>query len=148
MLTNSQRSFQSYCAIETGLSDIHRMTVRVVKASFRKLKPKVIHLHYRNYKRFCNESYRNELVAEFSKQNFEENSFVKVCNKVLDKHAPSKPKFVRGNHFPFMNRKLLKVIMTRIRLRNKFFKEKTKRIIINRKNYTKQRNYCYTLKKR
>ena len=57
--TNSQRSFQSSRAIETGLSDFHRMTVTVMKASFRKLKPKVI--HYRNYKRFCNESYRNEL---------------------------------------------------------------------------------------
>ena len=71
------------------------MTVTVMEASFRKLKPKVI--HYGNYKRFCNESYWNELVAEFSKQNFEEKSlekFLEVCNKVLDKHAPCKLKFV------------------------------------------------------
>ena len=87
MLTNSQKSFRSSCAIETGLFDFH-MTVTVRKASFRKLKPKVI--HYRNYKRFCNESYRNELVSEFLKQNFEENSlekFLEVCNKILDKHV-------------------------------------------------------------
>ena len=112
--TNSQRSFQSSRAIETGLSDFHRMTVTVMKASFRKLKPKVI--HYRNYKRFCNESYRNELVAEFSKQNFEENSlekFLEVCNEVLDQHLPRKLKFVQGNHSPFMNRELSKAIMTR-----------------------------------
>ena len=43
MLTNSQRSFPSSCAMETDLSDIHRMTVTVMKASFQKLKPKVIH---------------------------------------------------------------------------------------------------------
>ena len=134
ILANSQRSFQSSCTIETGLSNFHRMTITIMKASFQKLKPKVI--HYRNYKRFCNESYRNELVADFSKQNFEENSlekFLEVCNKVLDKHAPRKSKFVRGNHSPFMNRELWKAIITRTRLRNKFFKEKTaeNRIIIN-----------------
>ena len=143
ILQNSQRSFQNSCAIETGLSDFHRMTVTVMKASIRKLKLKVI--HYRNYKRFCNESYRNELVADFSKQNFEENSlekFLEVLNKVLDKHAPRKSKFVRGNHSPFMNRELSKAIITRTRLRNKFFKEKT---VENRKNYNKQRNYCVTL---
>ena len=32
--------------------------------------------------------------------------------------------------------------MTRTRLRNKFFKEKT---VENRNNYNKQRNYCVTL---
>ena len=30
ILKNSQRSFQSSCAIETGLSDYHRMTVTVM----------------------------------------------------------------------------------------------------------------------
>ena len=43
ILTNSQRSFQSSCSIKTGFSDFHRMTVTVMKASFRKLKSKVIH---------------------------------------------------------------------------------------------------------
>ena len=75
ILTNSQRSFPSFCAIETGLSDFHRMNVAVMKASFRKLKPKVT--YYRNYKRFCNESYLNKLVADFLKQNFEEISLEK-----------------------------------------------------------------------
>ena len=37
IMTNSQRSFQSFCAIETGLCDFHRMTVTVMKASFRKV---------------------------------------------------------------------------------------------------------------
>ena len=83
ILTNSQRSFQNSCAIETGLSDFHRMTVMVLKAAFRKRKPKV--KYYGNDKRFCNENYQNELVAELSKQNFEENSlekFFEVCKKV------------------------------------------------------------------
>ena len=93
ILTSSQRSFQSPCAKETGLSDFHRMTVTFMKASLRKLKSKVI-------------------ITE---------------TKVLHKHAPRKSKFVRVNHSPFMNRELSKVIMTRTKLRNKFFKEKLKK---------------------
>ena len=34
ILTNSPGSFQSSCAIETGLSDFHKMTVTVMKTSF------------------------------------------------------------------------------------------------------------------
>ena len=52
---------------------------------------------------------------------------------------------MQENHSPFMNREFSKVIMTRIRLRNKFFKEKT---VENRKNYNKQRNYCVTVLRR
>ena len=55
-----------------------------MKTSFQKLKPKDI--NYRNYKRFCNESYRNEIVTEFSKPYVENNSsekFPEVRNKVL-----------------------------------------------------------------
>ena len=78
------------------------MTVTVMKASFRKLKPKII--NYRNYKRFCNKSYWNELVTEFSKLFFKESSlerFLEFCNKVLDKHAPGKSKFAQRNHSPY-----------------------------------------------
>ena len=130
ILKNSQRSFQKSCTIETSLSRFHKMTVMVMEVSFRKLKPKVI--HYRNYKRFCNKSYWNELVAEFSKQHFEEKSlekFVEVCNKVLDKHAPRKLKFVPGNHSPFMKQELSKTIISRTRLWNKFFKKNCRKQI-------------------
>ena len=71
-----------------------------MKVSFRKLKPKVI--NYRNYKHFCNENYRNELVTEY------------VWKKVLDKYAPLKSKFVPGNHSPFIYREPSKAIMTSI----------------------------------
>ena len=49
---------------------------------------------------------------------------------------------MRGNHSSFMNRELSKGIMTRTRLRNKLFKEKT---VENRKNYNKKRNYYVAL---
>ena len=91
ILTNSPGSFQSSCAIETGLSDFHKMTVTVIKASFQKLKPRVI--IYRDYDSFCNEVYRDNLTEELSKQNFVENSlekFIDTCRVVLDRQAPRK----------------------------------------------------------
>ena len=76
ILTNSPRSFQSSCAIETGLSYFHKMTITVMKASFQRLKPRVI--NYRNYNSFSNESYREELVNELSKDNLGNNT-INIC---------------------------------------------------------------------
>ena len=42
-------SFQSSGVIETGLSDFHKMTVTVMKTTFEKSDPKII--HYRDYQR-------------------------------------------------------------------------------------------------
>ena len=42
ILSNTPRSFQSTCVIETGLSDFHVMTLTVMKKSFRKLQPRLI----------------------------------------------------------------------------------------------------------
>ena len=36
MLTNRQRGFQNSCAIDTGLSDFHKMTVILLRSSFLK----------------------------------------------------------------------------------------------------------------
>ena len=41
MLTNSPRSFQNSCVVETCLSDFHRMIVSVMKTTFQKLPPKI-----------------------------------------------------------------------------------------------------------
>ena len=42
LLTNCYRSFQKSCAIETELSDFHRMVVTVMKVYFQNQKPKVV----------------------------------------------------------------------------------------------------------
>ena len=42
MLTNKPRNFKHSCVIETGLSDFHRMTVTVLKATFEKLQLRVV----------------------------------------------------------------------------------------------------------
>ena len=52
MLANKPPSFKHSCVIETGLSDFHRMTVTVTKATFEKLQPRIV--NYRDYKYFEN----------------------------------------------------------------------------------------------
>ena len=42
ILTNNSKCLQSSCVVETGLSDFHRMTVTVVKATFKKSQPRII----------------------------------------------------------------------------------------------------------
>ena len=46
------RNFQNSCAIETGLSDFHKLVVTVMKATYKKSQPNVI--TYRSYKYFNN----------------------------------------------------------------------------------------------
>ena len=123
MLTNKPRSFKHSCVIETGLSDFHRMTVTVMKATFEKLQPRVV--NYRDYKYFENYRFRAYLLPELSNANIEENGeglsdFLSTCKSILDLQAPRKQKYARGNHMPFMNRALSKEIMTRTRLETIF----------------------------
>ena len=71
--------------------------------------------------------------------------FFETCNKHLNYHAPSKQKYVRGNHLPFMNKSLSKEIMKRTHLRNKFLKYRNKE---NKSRYSKKKKLlCITCKK-
>ena len=70
ILTNSSRSFQDTCTIETGLSDIHKLVVTALKLYFPKQKPNI--QTFRDYKRFQNDLFRSELDYELSK--------LDVCN--------------------------------------------------------------------
>ena len=42
ILANYPRSFQNSCVFETGLADFHKMTVTIIKASFKRLQSKII----------------------------------------------------------------------------------------------------------
>ena len=130
--------------METGLSDFHKMTISVLKMHFRKLPPKVI--SYRDFKNFENDRFMNSLQSALNNQNsnYVKNPdlFFNICHRVLDKHAPRKKKYIRGNNKPFMTKALSKAIMQRTRLRNKFLKNPTNQ---NRLSYTKQRNFCLSV---
>ena len=65
-------------------------------------------IRYRNYKKFNNEFSINDLEEQFSENNeflnFE--SFKRTVDKTLDKYAPIKKLYVRGNQPPFMNKRI------------------------------------------
>ena len=80
----------------------------------------------------------NELKRETFVNN--DRGFEKFCDmsvKLLNKHAPIKMKYKRGNHMPFITKDLSKAIMKRSQLRNNYLKNKTDS---NRMLYKKQRN--------
>ena len=68
-----------------------------------------------------------------------------IFQEILQKHAPLKSKQVRGNHAPFMNKELSKVIMNKSRLRNKYLKWPSRENFLV---YKKVKNKCSTLAKR
>ena len=127
--------------METGLSDFHRMTISVLKMRFRKLLPKVV-----SYRDFEKERFMKSLQSTLNNQNGDyvknHDLFFNICHEVLNKHAPRKKKYIRGNNKPLMVKTLSKAIMQRTRLRNKFLKNPTNQ---NRLSYTKQRNFCLSL---
>ena len=118
VITNKGRNFQHTTAIETGLSDFHKMVVTVLKASFDKQKPNVV--NYRDYENFRAETFRQELQTELADLDVEcltYASFQDTFLRVLDKHAPMKKRYIRANDSPLMNRTLRKAFMLRTRLK-------------------------------
>ena len=116
-----------------------------MRKSFKKFQPKII--NYRSYKHFQNEAFRETLLKNLSQENFvnNDNGFQRFCSislNSLEKHAPSRKKYTRGNHMPFFNKDLSKAIMTRTKLRNIFLQNKSEE---NKIRYTKQRNFCVSL---
>ena len=83
---NCPRSFRNSCAIETGLSDFHKLVVTVMKTKI---------IIYRSYKYFNNESLREELLqVKANRDNCDETfkNFPSSCNVIMNKHAPEKKK--------------------------------------------------------
>ena len=119
------------------------MSDTVLKTTFPKHGPTVI--NYRNYKNFNEIVFRNDLRDELGKiepSNLNYTSFETIFNRVLDKHAPIKKKYVRANDKPFMIRALRKAVMLRSRLRNRYNKDQT---IENWNKFRKHRNSCVKL---
>ena len=69
IFTNRARCFQNSCAIETGLSDFHKMTFTVMKKSFQKYKPRII--KFWDYRHFQNHAFREDLLSELLNFNIE-----------------------------------------------------------------------------
>ena len=120
MVTNRPRSFQNSLAADTGLSDFDRMTVTVIKAYSPKLCLKLV--NYRDVKKFLNEAFRDKLLTNLCHIAPNYDDFIKMVNRVLDRHAPPKKTYIRANQKPFITSELNKAIMNRSRLRNRYLK--------------------------
>ena len=147
-LTNTPLSFQKTHVSETGLSDYHKLITTFFKINFSRLRPKV--LSYRNYKKFIEPKYLNDLnktIISFDNENPNQNNNV-LSNRFLEVanvHAPLETRIVRGNDAPFVDKQLRKAIYTRTRLKNKIHKNPSKE---NKMTYKKQINFCASLRRK
>ena len=137
--TNRPRCFQNSSTIETGLSDFHKLTVTVLKSTFRKMPPKVI--KYRDYKKFSQANFYHELCS-LDMYNTSNDQFVSIVTEILNRHAPLKQRYVRANDNPFITKEIRKEHMKRTRLRNKYLSERSDS---NAAAYKRQRNKCVAL---
>ena len=143
IFTNRKYSFMESHTIETGLSDFHQLILTCMKSTFVKLPPKK--LEYRDYGKFDENKFLSDIVKDLDKVpliNYQ--SLTLVTQNILEKHAPTKTKIVRGNDKAHMNKTLRKEIMHRSKLKNIANKTKDTNDI---KNYKKQRNKCVFLNK-
>ena len=149
-LTNKPLSFQKTHVTETGLTDYHKLIITTFfKSHFTRLRSKVI--TYRNYKKFDENVFRNDLQKLDIKLDEEnsESSYSLLSNKfleVVNKHAPLRKKILRGSHSPFATTKeLQKAIYTRSKLKNKMNQNPSRENVLA---YKKQRNICVSLRRK
>ena len=79
--------------IETDLSDVHRVTVTVMKTTSEKLKPSIIHC--RDYRTLSSDKFLENLIFRLSTENITVDcngmrKFFQICIKSLDELAPQK----------------------------------------------------------
>ena len=79
-LSNQTQCFQQTSAIETSISDFHKMVVTVVKTCYKTQQPKTI--QYRNYKYFYEQSFKFAPSIELLKIDTT-NSELKEFNELL-----------------------------------------------------------------
>ena len=134
-LTHSYRSFQNTTTVCTGLSDFHKMTTTVLKATFQKAKPKEV--LYGDYRNFVENHFKSELKTQLEHIEIKEyETFESIFLTVLNKHAPCKIKVVRANKQPYITKTLRKSIMRRSALERKYYKYGSDD---NKKAYKKQK---------
>ena len=107
---------------------------------FQKIRPRII--IYRSYRDFSNERFIVSLINNFANNDDGLKTFCKTTMNALNSFAFIKKESARDNQMPLMTKNLSEEIMTRLRVRNKYLKNKTEE---NRLLYTEQRNKCVSL---
>ena len=143
ILTNKPNLLFNTGTCETGISDYHHVIFTVFRSSFVKLKPKIV--KYRSYKDFTPDIFSSELsfnLNNFCNGNF--SAFSSIFSSLLDRHAPMKTCYVRGNHKPHITKELRKAIMKRSYYKNKYNSTKDAKYLLL---YKKQRNFVVAINK-
>ena len=142
ILTNKPKSFYRTIAIETGLSDHHKLIATFLRCQYQRLPPKTI--IYRSTKNLDNEKFLKDIenihVDEINRFSDPFTGYLTLYKSVVDRHCPIKKKRIRGNEQPFMDKDLSKAIKDRSRIRNKYNKWKS------RENYIAYQNIKKTCK--
>ena len=102
-------------------------------------------LLYRKYKNYYSQNYLNDVnlsLAGLDLRQMSNDEFNGLLMGVLDRHAPVKTKYVRGNDQPFMTTELRKAHMKRTRLLNRKRKSGG---VDDGAAYRRQRNFCVSL---
>ena len=144
ILTNKPKSFYKTIAIETGLSDHHKMVVTFLRNHISlKLKPK--NIEYRNTKNMNWEQFKIDIANihfdEITRFSNSYTGFTTLFKSIVDRHAPIKKKTIRGNNKPFMNIELTKAIKNKSRIRNKYNKWKSRENYIEFQQIKKKCKY-------
>ena len=151
-ISNSDHvKLEQFCSLFNLQSLIKKETyiATFVKSLLTKLNPKTV--YYKNFKKFDENSFLNDV----KETNFELSTNDPNVNyrfitddtliKIVERQAPLKKRFVRGNQAPFMNKELRKAVYIRSRLRNNFCKNPTKE---KENKYKVQRNKYISLRKK
>ena len=78
MLTNKPRFFKNSNVLEAGLFNFLKMSLAVMRACFVKQTPKVV--YYRDYKKFSNDLFRNDILQGQSLTDAKENVQTNIVN--------------------------------------------------------------------
>ena len=122
ILTNMKFPFKFTSTYETGISGHHHMVYTILNSCFQNTEPKL--LNYRYFKRFLLQAFEEDLSEALIDCGDSYDKFEYIFTSKLNKHAPKKRKWVRGNHKPHVNKELRKAIMKRSRLKSKTNKTK------------------------
>ena len=121
ILTNRKFSYKFTSTYER-VSDHHHMAYTMLKSCFQNTESKL--LNCGDFKSFSPQAFEQDLSEALIDCGDLYDKFENVFTSKLNKHAPTKRKWVRGNHKPHIYKELRKAIMKRSRRKNKANKTK------------------------
>ena len=145
ILTNRPRNFMKSLSFETGLSDCHKLVCSILRASFKKLPPKIV--KYRDHKHFYQEKFLHDLDSKLLQGDLFRNceklyeNLSEIFIDILNFHAPLKQKQVRSNQAPYIS----KAIVVKSKARNMYLKWPSRENYVSHK---KSKNICNSLTKK